>query len=321
VPKNVLVIDDSATIRKAFELTFLNLEEIRMLTSGNTNEAMEIAKREKPELIIVDSKIGDISGYEFCNQIKTIEELKNVPVWIMTGPFERLDDQKYATCGAEGHVRKPFDTQRMIDKVLSMSAPPEEEKGRPSYPAAVAPATQSQVAKIQPPPVASPQAQVIKPASKPAVMSGLGAPKPPAPAAGQSIKTTTLHGQGQIQPPIQPPVGEQSRIKRQPTIMGTHVISTGKGVAQASGVTVGKEKVVEFEKKGVEVEKPAKAGITGEPLFDVSSHKAFLDSLSPKQFDQLMSLIKEVVEKVAWEVVPDLAETIIKEEIERLLKE
>ncbi len=58
-----------------------------------------------------------------------------------------------------------------------------------------------------------------------------------------------------------------------------------------------------------------------EELFSKEAHKAFLDSLSPQQLEQLMALIKGVVERVAWEVVPDMAEAMIKEELGRLLKE
>jgi CheY-like chemotaxis protein len=306
----------------------MGIDEINILTAASNQEALEIARRELPGLIVADSKLGETTGYDFCRQVRETEDLKQIPVWIMTGPFERLDDQKYDSCGAEGHIRKPFDTQRLIDKVLTMSAPPDEEKARPSYPAAVAPSQpQIQMPRAVQSPVASMGSQpAIKPPMKPPTPPAIHiGPKPVAvgqqPGKGVS---TTLHG------PFHSATGEPVKPKRQPTMIGTPFVPPTR--PSAASQPAAEVKPVAAVPPAAAPAKPATeepmprpriaaAAETPEELFSKEAHRAFLDSLSPKQVEQLMGLIKDVVEKVAWEVVPDMAESIIKEELGRLLKE
>ena len=302
----------------------MGIDEVKIFTASSNQEALEVARREHPELIITDSRLGETTGYDFCRQVRETDDLKQIPVWIMTGPFERLDDQRYDSCGAEGHIRKPFDTQRLIDKVLSMSAPPEEEKSRPSYPASIAPSQpQIQMPKMAQPasPAMGSQAAIkpaMKPPTPPAIHMG---PKPVGVGQQPGKGVTTLHGG------MTPSATEPARARRQPTMIGTPFVPP----VRAPGAPVPAAEI--RPPSPAQPARPvpldatlrphmaAKAEAAPEELFSKAAHKAFLDSLSPQQLEQLMALIKDVVEGVAWEVVPDMAESIIKEELGRLLKE
>lgn len=289
MPKNVLISDDSATIKKAFELTFLGIDDVKIISASSSSEALSAARSQNPDLIITDSKFGDMSGYEFCRLIKDDNDLKSIPVWIMTGPFERLDDGQYDACGAEGHVRKPYDTQRMIDAVLNLHAMPEEEKARSSYPAAAS-----------------------------GVAPGPAARLPAAPAMPKS--GSTMHGQA-------PPLVAEPKKRGKPTMIGAPLVPPIKPVSAQEKPAVKIDKTLRPHMLGQEAAKPKpalKAEAPAEAVADILSkdaYKAFLDSLSPQQRNQLMGIIRDVVEKVVWEVVPDMAETIVKEELNRLLKD
>ena len=193
--KKVLVADDSMTIRKAFELTFAGESGVEILGAADAASALAIARDGKPDLLIADSVLGSTSGYDLCSQVRADGAIAGMPVWIMTGPAERLDEDLYANCGASGHVRKPFDTQRMMDKIAVMSAPPDAEASRPSYPPGPArpaapvkpPVGQKPAIPAAPPPGQQSQAQRMQKAT---LMGGPGmmpvkAPVPSAPAAAQ----------------------------------------------------------------------------------------------------------------------------------------
>ena len=297
MPKTILIADDSATIRQAFELTFMGIEDIEIKTATNSAGAIESAKANRPDLIIADSRFGEVSAYEFCRQIQEDSDIKTIPVWIMTGPFERLDEQQYDACGAEGHVRKPFDTQRMIDKVLAMSSPAKEEMARPSYPAAI------KRTSMRPPVPPSPPAASI--------------PKPPA-APAMAKKSPTIEGHGL--PPIVP--GKS----RKATVIGGPVVSSLKqGAPPATAAAPATKPMRHPSFPSPAAEKPAPPVVSNEEIaseyLSKESYNKFMDSLSDQQREQLLGIIGEVVEKVVWEVVPDIAEAIIKEELQRLLKD
>jgi CheY-like chemotaxis protein len=324
VPKTVLVADDSATIKKAFELTFLGIDDVEIITAGSGAEVLQTARNRHPDLIITDSRFGDISGYDLCRQVKGEADLRDIPVWIMTGPFERLDDALYDACGAEGHVRKPFDTQRMIDAVQVLHAPPEEEKARPSYPAVTSasamrpvgmPAGSPSIPRAAPP--RPPVAAVQKPPSA----------MPVTPKAG-----ATLHGQA-------PPSIADTRRPGKATMIGTPIVPPARPVGPVG--LVGLVGQLPAEPKPAAVQKPAARPMEStlrphvapridrpafsegpvEEVLSMESARALLDSLSPQQKEQFLGVMREVVEKIAWEIVPDLAATIIKEELNRLLKD
>ncbi len=286
--KKVLVADDSQTIRQAFEMTFSGDSGVEVFGAGDVASALSTAREQMPDLIITDSKLGDATGYDLCSQIKADGQISSIPVWIMTGPAERMDDDLYAECGADGHVRKPFDTQRMIDKVSAMEAPPDEEKSRPSYPPAAA-----------------------KPAAPPAA-----AAKPPPPAHAVETekrpRQATLMG-GPVAPPVKPKAPEPPpAAPPKPPPPKPAVVQT--------------ETVAELAQMGPDLEPRKPAASPGAVQVDAAdtatpAAAAALAGLTDEQREAVMALISEIVEKTVWEVVPDLAESIIREEIARLLKE
>lgn len=282
--KKVLIADDSQTIRQAFEMTFSGRGGVEIFGAGDSGTAISVAKEQMPDLIIADSQIGSTTGYDLCKQIKADGQIQSIPVWIMTGPAERVDDDLYADCGAEGHIRKPFDTQRLIEKVSSMSAPPDEEKSRPSYPPAAAKA-------------AVPAAAAT-------------AAKPPAPAAAASegrMRKATLLG-GPVAPPVKPKPAEAPPASPKPP----------PSPPRAEPEVVQTKTVAELAQMGpdLKAEKPAPAP----DAVEVTAGAA-LEGLTDEQREAVMTLIRDVVEKTIWEIVPDMAETVIREEIARLLKD
>jgi CheY-like chemotaxis protein len=314
VPKTVLVADDSATIKKAFELTFLGIADVEIVTAGSGAEVLQTARIRHPDLIITDSRFGDISGYDLCRQVKGEADLKDIPVWIMTGPFERLDDSLYDACGAEGHVRKPFDTQRMIDAVQVLHAPPEEEKARPSYPAITSASAMR--------PIGVPAGAKAPPLRPPVV-----AMQKPPPAVPVTPKTgATLHGQA-------PPSIADTRRPGKATMIGTPIVPPARPLGPLGQPPI-EQRPVAVQKPAARpiestlrphvaprIERPALSEGPVEEVLSAESARALLDSLSPQQKEQFLGIMREVVEKIAWEIVPDLAGTIIKEELTRLLKD
>lgn len=296
--KKVLIADDSQTIRHAFELTFSGDSGVEIFGAGDVASALSTAREQMPDLIIADSNLGDASGYELCKQLKADGQVASIPVWIMTGPAERMDDDLYADCGADGHVRKPFDTQRMLDKVAAMAAPPDEEKSRPSYPPAAA----------KP---AAPPAAAAKPAAPPAHAVDTDEKRP---------RQATLMG-GPVAPPVKPKEPEAK-----PAAPPAAPPKPPPPKPEPKPEVVQTETVAELAQMGSDLKPkapaPAADAVQVEPAdMATPAAAAALAGLTDEQREAVMVLVGEIVEKTVWEIVPDMAESIIREEIARLLKE
>jgi len=115
----ILLADDSATIRKVVELTFSD-EDFAIDSVGDGSQAIEHARAQRPDIIISDVIMPGLNGYELCQQCKADPDLKSVPFLFLKGTFESFDEDKARSCGADGFIVKPFESQEMIAKVRDL---------------------------------------------------------------------------------------------------------------------------------------------------------------------------------------------------------
>ena len=122
--KNVLCADD--------DLDILGLVTRHMKSLGATvfeasdgEEALRIAREQKPDLIVLDVMMPSMSGWEVCRAVREDESLKGTAVLMLTGIGERLNEMTSPLYGADGFLDKPFemdDLDAKIDEVLAARA-------------------------------------------------------------------------------------------------------------------------------------------------------------------------------------------------------
>ena len=115
----ILLADDSATIRKVVELTFSD-EDFTIDPVGDGSQAYEHARAQRPDIIISDVIMPGLNGYELCQRFKTDPDLQSVPFLFLKGSFEGFDEERARSCGADGFIIKPFESQEMIAKVKDL---------------------------------------------------------------------------------------------------------------------------------------------------------------------------------------------------------
>ena len=115
--KTILLADDSVTIRKVVELTFGDTD-IRVESVGSGEEALEQIRAIAPDLVLADVAMPAPSGYDICRHVKASD--RPVPVLLLAGTFEPFDSDRARECGADGHVVKPFESSRLIERVESL---------------------------------------------------------------------------------------------------------------------------------------------------------------------------------------------------------
>ncbi len=126
----ILIAEDSAT---QVELLKHLLEDhgYTAAVASNGKQALAMTRKRKPALVISDIVMPEMDGYELCKAIKSAEELRNIPVLLLTSLADSEEILKALECGADNFVRKPYDDKRIlqqIEYVLTSSVLHETEK-------------------------------------------------------------------------------------------------------------------------------------------------------------------------------------------------
>jgi len=114
--KCILVVDDEERIRTLLQ-AYLTQEGFRVVTAANGREALSVAQREKPELIILDIMMPEMDGYEFM-RLYTREH--NEPVILLTARIEENDKIVGLELGADDYMTKPFSLRELTARIRTV---------------------------------------------------------------------------------------------------------------------------------------------------------------------------------------------------------
>ena len=121
--KRVLVVDDEVDVRTYISTLFQD-QGYEILTAENGKEGFELAKKEKPDLITLDIAMPSQSGMRTFRMFKDSEELKSIPVIIITGMRENVESfikrLKGFSSQPEGFMGKPIDEEKLIKMVSDL---------------------------------------------------------------------------------------------------------------------------------------------------------------------------------------------------------
>jgi CheY-like chemotaxis protein len=145
MPHKLLLADDSVTIQRVIELTFAD-EDIQVIAVGDGQQAMTRIEAERPDIVLADVGMPERDGYEVAAFVKSSAPLAHIPVLLLTGAFEPVDESRARAVGCDGVLVKPFEPQMVINRVKDLlagrrQAPATPEPEAPAAPAPPAPAS------------------------------------------------------------------------------------------------------------------------------------------------------------------------------------
>jgi CheY-like chemotaxis protein len=117
--RRILLADDSVTIQKVIELTFMD-EDFEVRAVSNGDEALALLPEVKPDIVIADVHMPGANGYEVCRRSKAARP--GVPVLLLVGTFEPFDENESRSAGADSFLKKPFDSQELLQRVQDLLA-------------------------------------------------------------------------------------------------------------------------------------------------------------------------------------------------------
>lgn len=318
MPK-ILAVDDSATMRRVLELTFTGLDGFEVVSFDSGDAALAHASSHGGDLLIADASMTP-DGYEICERFKGSGATAGIPVMILGSQHTPIDADKAKNAGADDTQLKPYDTNTFIEKVKAAIA-----KG-----GARAPGAAAQVATYRQPPVAvaAPAAAAAKKPTleladddEPVLTVGNAAPAPvpAAPVAAPAVPGVIGKPASPTATPAPAPASPVAAAKppQRATIgFGASPLAAAKPAAPVPAAPAPAPTPIVTAKPAVAA--PVASAATAAAASVAPKLEGM--GLTPEQVTAILSLTKEVVERVVWEVVPDLAETIIREEIARLTK-
>jgi len=117
--RRILLADDSVTIQKVIELTFLD-EDYEVKAVSNGDEAIAALPQVNPDFVIADVHMPGANGYEVCRRSKELRP--DMPVLLLVGTFEPFDEGQARAVGADSFLKKPFDSQELLQRVEDLIA-------------------------------------------------------------------------------------------------------------------------------------------------------------------------------------------------------
>jgi CheY-like chemotaxis protein len=121
VPQTLLLADDSVTIQRVIELTFAD-QDIQVVAVSDGEQAIAALQQTAPDIVLADVAMPGRSGYEVAQFIRETPRLAHIPVVLLTGAFEPVDQERATSLGCEGVLAKPFEPQLVIGRVKELLA-------------------------------------------------------------------------------------------------------------------------------------------------------------------------------------------------------
>ncbi len=118
--KNIVLADNSYTIRRIVELSFSDEEDIELISYENGQDIQDKLVELKPSVVLVDIKLPEMNGYEVCKFINETSELKDTKVFLIKGGFEPVDEEQLNGLKYEDFITKPFDSKALVITIKSM---------------------------------------------------------------------------------------------------------------------------------------------------------------------------------------------------------
>jgi CheY-like chemotaxis protein len=360
--RKLLLADDSATIQKVIDLTFTD-EGVQVVAVSNGQDAIDRLLDFAPDIVLADIFMPSRTGYEVCEYVKTNEKLKHIPVVLLVGSFEPLDEAEARRVGADDILTKPFQSiRRMLERVgVLVTSPPPREKEIPTaeLPKAEKPAEElgmdadelelttadtlpleqaftKKGAKVEQPVIATeslPREDTMATETRndsqsdsADVLLDLGEFEPVRASSDDDfvldLDDETFSSEAVARPAFESTPARafvEPEVKEAAAAAGAYESTYQPEVHSHFADT--QEVPVASEVQEVALVEPEPEPVFAEPAPRATATSISADQLSPEMIDAIARRVVEmmsdkVVREVAWEVVPDLAELIIKQQLQ-----
>ncbi|HSJ85782.1 MAG TPA: response regulator [Anaerolineales bacterium] len=112
----ILYVEDNPDNRTLVRRILLS-EDYSLLEAANASDALNILKKERPDLILMDINMPDMDGYTLTAKIRAMPGFERIPILALTANVMRGDKEKTLEAGCDGYIQKPIDIDQLIREV------------------------------------------------------------------------------------------------------------------------------------------------------------------------------------------------------------
>ncbi|MBT8406070.1 MAG: response regulator [Deltaproteobacteria bacterium] len=119
MPKRILIVDDEPDLIEMVQIN-LEIEGYECIVAYDGFRALDRARKEQPDLIILDVMLPGLNGYKVCRLLKFDENYKRIPIIMLTAEAQQADRLMGEATGANYYMTKPFDADKLLAKVKEL---------------------------------------------------------------------------------------------------------------------------------------------------------------------------------------------------------
>lgn len=116
MPSKVLIVEDNELNMKLFH-DLLEAHGIATLQTNDGRKVMDLVRKDRPDLILMDIQLPEVSGLEVTRWLKADEDLKTIPVIAVTAFAMKGDEQKIREGGCEDYISKPISVVKFMETI------------------------------------------------------------------------------------------------------------------------------------------------------------------------------------------------------------
>lgn len=116
MPKKILLVDDEVDIATSVKLR-LEANNYQVILATDGQQALDLARKEIPDLILLDLMLPKIDGYKVCRMLKFDDKYKNIPIFMLTARAQESDKKLGEEVGADDYILKPFELKSLMEKI------------------------------------------------------------------------------------------------------------------------------------------------------------------------------------------------------------
>lgn len=120
--KKILIVDDEVHIRALLEQALEDLEDagVELFSARDGEEGLQVAREEKPDLMLLDVMMPRKNGYEVCETLKQDPDLKDIYIIMLTAKGQATDKMRGEEVQADEYITKPFNPDEILQKASAI---------------------------------------------------------------------------------------------------------------------------------------------------------------------------------------------------------
>jgi CheY-like chemotaxis protein len=115
--KKILLADDEPALRRLVAATLTDETRFEILHAADGREALEIARAERPAVLLLDVNMPGLNGYEVCRALKADPQTAEIVVFMLTANSSPEDQEEGLAAGADAYFRKPFSPLALLEQI------------------------------------------------------------------------------------------------------------------------------------------------------------------------------------------------------------